>query len=80
MAAMKHSLKGAFKLGFGKAAKLKHEDVNTICGNMFDFFQSSGHFETWNKITATRLHEDDEHLRNFVIGKVDKHRQGGFIA
>ena len=77
---MKHALKGACKLGYGKSAKLKHEDVDAICGNMFHFFKNSGHFETGNKVTATRLREDDAALRNFVCGKVDKHRQGGFIA
>ena len=67
-------------MGYWKAARLKQEDIDAICGNVFDFFDGAERFSASNKITASRLREDDDHLKHLVIGKVDKHRQGGFVA
>ena len=85
MAALKHGLKLGFKMGYNKALGLKLEDVSTICANTHHCLKQSDCFSASNNINADRLHDagdddDDDDLRILVVGKVDKQRQGAFIA
>ena len=80
MAGLKHALKLGFKMGHHKSSRLKLDDVNKICADMNAYFLQQEMFSVEDRITATRLHDQADLLSGLVIGKVDKHRQGGFIA
>ena len=80
MSAVKHAVRNGVKFAYHKGHRLPREQLNEICGRMMSALTLRGMFVSDNIINSDTLHLDDDHLRRFAIGAVDRHRQGAFIA
>ena len=80
MAAMRHAFKHACKFGPGKASRLPRDALDEICGRMMSSFDDNEIFDKQDCIDADMLHLDDDHLKDFILGDVDRHRQGAFFG
>ena len=81
MSSIRLHLKTAFKFGYNKSRRLPRDAPNQFCSAMDRHFEYLGIYdEAARYINSDDLHIDDFNLSHLVVARMDRHRQGAFIA
>ncbi len=79
MSSLKGALQRSFSSGYKKSRLLSQKALGDVCARMTSFFDSTYLFNCYD-IGADDLHYDSHRLKHLVVGNVDRHRQGAFLA